>query len=221
MGVEGEGQQSPSVCGKCGGRFHTFVGGQWRPCACYWRVRAQVLMARAGIPYGFRAVKLSAFVTGEKTGNVKAVKLVRSLAAGFMDGEMPSKSFVLFGEHNTGKTMLASIIIRYALAAGHSAALVDAERVLSIRFDLDQDYGRIEDLMAPDVLCLELGGEYQTKMTPWLVTYILGQRRLQQRFTFVTSSVAPNELRERYGDEARAMLLSDRFTRLTLQGVEE
>ena len=215
MGNEKGTKRGP--CKKCSGRFHTYVEGEWRPCECYFRARAQELMARAGVAPEFRAVKLADFDTAGKTGNVNAVKLVRALAEGFKGREFPDRSVIIFGEAGTGKTMLAIIIVRYALAAGLPAVIVDAERVLAIRFDQDQEFGRVEDLMAPDVLCLELGGEYQTKMTPWLITYIIGQRRHQEKFTFLVSSVAPNELKARYGDEAHAALLGERFAKLTLQ----
>lgn len=209
-----------TTCAECGGRYHTFVRGQWKPCKCYWRVFAEQQMARAAIPHEYREKGLGTFNTEGKTGNEKAIKLVKKAIGAFAKSDVPKRAFILFGERGTGKTTLASILLRSALMYRLSALFVHAERLLAIRMDADDEWGRVEDLVAPDVMALELGGEYPTKMTPWLVGYILTQRARQGKWTMVLSTVMPSDLRARYGDEVWAILMDEkRFERVTLQKV--
>ncbi|HMD57076.1 MAG TPA: ATP-binding protein [Solirubrobacteraceae bacterium] len=108
------------------------------------------------------------------------------------------------GDVGTGKTTLAMLVSKAALAAGRSVAIYSLPRLLNLlRESLDSQEGKLDfmdRLTAVDLLHIDdLGAEHQTDWVLEQLYSIVNARYEAERAILATTNLMPDELDERLG----------------------
>lgn len=150
----------------------------------YNRARVVGLLAEAGVPARYRGCSLESW-----RGAVPA-------ALKGYHGD-PDTVF-LWGTTGTGKTHLATAVLREWAIGGRSVAWRDVPLLTwTLRGDLDKAAGLVASLAAPALLVLDdLGAERQTDYVQDALTALLRRRLNGCKATILTSNVAPEAFGE-------------------------
>jgi DNA replication protein DnaC len=184
-----------------------------RPCRCRpaRQARARAKSLSAVIPKRFRdaAWERQPVVDLDPT----TVRLVRRYAEQ-IDAHLDEGDGLCFvGDVGTGKTTLAMLVSKTALAAGRTVAIYSLPRLLSeIRTTFGESSGRghvelLDRLAAVDLLHLDdLGAE---NTTPWVLEElysIVNTRYEEQRSIIVTTNLLRDDLRAQIGERTVSRL---------------
>lgn len=166
------------------------------PCACQARRISQGVTARLGtrIPRRFREVSFDRKPIVDLDDAVK--REVRRFLDQISDNLDEGRGYWFFGDTGTGKTSLAMLIAKAALAAGRSVAIYSVPVLLTrIRatYTEESKFSYIElfeHLCAVDLLQLDdIGAE---NVTPWVAEQLYGivnERWQDQRSIVATSNM--------------------------------
>ena len=141
------------------------------------------------------------------------VRAVRSFVAD-LDGELDrGRGLWLFGSVGTGKTTLAMLVSKAALAAGRSVAIYSLPRLLAeIRTTFDDDSDRtytslLDRLAEVDLLHVDdVGAE---KTSPWVLEQlyaIVNARYEEERSMIITTNLERDDLAEQIGERTVSRL---------------
>jgi DNA replication protein DnaC len=114
------------------------------------------------------------------------------------------KGLWILGDVGTGKTTLAMLVSKAALAAGRSVAIYSLPRLLNLLREAIDSPGGMLDLLdrltAVDLLHLDdLGAEYRTDWVLEQLYSIVNARYEAERSIVATTNLLPDELSERLG----------------------
>lgn len=124
------------------------------------------------------------------------------------------KTLVLYGDAGTGKTCLATAIVRKVLDKGYSVKCTNSfefvQDMLSSHTapSVDEKYNILNDYLRADVLFIDdLGTETMLKnVTIEYFLYIVEQRLLKNKYTIITTNLTPDKFVEKYGDRLHSRL---------------
>ncbi len=184
-----------------------------RPCRCraqrISRARARSLSAVIPRRYQDAAWDRRPVVDLDPT----TVRQVRRFAEDVDQHLERGEGLCFVGDVGTGKTTLAMLVSKAALAAGRSVAIYSLPRLLTtIRTTFSDDSAHthselLDKLAAVDLLHLDdLGAE---NSTPWVLEElysIVNTRYEERRSMVVTTNLARDQLREQIGDRTVSRL---------------
>ena len=200
---------SDDVCphGRCdgGGFLIDEVTNTATDCTCrpirISRAKSRRLEAR--LPQRYRDVAFDRFPVTEMPQPVVAEvrRYTRDVDANLDEG----RGLWLFGDVGTGKTTLAMLASKSALAAGRTVAIYSLPRLLNLlREAIGSDDGKLDlldRLATVDLLHLDdVGAENSTDWVLEQLYSIVNTRYEEQRALVVTSNLAPDELAEQIGE---------------------
>ena len=165
--------------------------------------RTRSLAAR--IPKRYRGVSFDrAPVTDIALSAPEQVAIVRRYVANVQDNLDGGRGLWIQGDVGTGKTTLAMLVSKAALAAGRSVAIYSLPRLLNLlRESIDSQEGMLgflDRLTAVDLLHLDdLGAENRTDWVLEQLYSIVNARYEAERAIVATTNVMPDELSERLG----------------------
>jgi DNA replication protein DnaC len=176
------------------------------PCKCRPRrvARSRTRLLEGQIPRQFREISFENSVVFdiERTlpSQVRAVRgFVRTLEANLDDGH----GLWLMGGPGTGKTTMAMIVSRNAIAAGRSVAIYSCPRLLGVIRESIDGSGMLDfldRLARVDLLHIDdLGAERKTEWVVEQLYTIINARYEAKRSMLVTSNLSPEELEEQLG----------------------
>jgi DNA replication protein DnaC len=178
-----------------------------RDCDCRAaRISGARTRSLAGrIPKRYRGVSFErAPVTDIALGAPEQVAIVRRYVAAVQDNLDRGRGLWIQGDVGTGKTTLAMLVSKAALAAGRSVAIYSLPRLLNLlRESIDSQAGMLsflDRLTAVDLLHLDdLGAENRTDWVLEQLYSIVNARYEAERAIVATTNVMPDELSERLG----------------------
>jgi DNA replication protein DnaC len=176
------------------------------------RLAARLRRLEGQIPKRYREISFEhSEVMGIERQHRRQVGDVRTYVRNLDANLDAGRGLWLFGGTGTGKTALAMIVSRTALAAGRTVAIYSLPRLLSvIRESIDTDgglLGFLDLLAAVDLLHLDdLGAEYRTDWTIEQLYSIINMRYQDQRAVIVTSNPDPTQLADQLGDRTVSRL---------------
>lgn len=211
------------VCPRCGGS--TWVidpSGDAVPCECRSRRirRAQTRGLASTIPRRFTGVAISD--DGRRiTDHGRPLNFPPEVARAVLrycrtiDEQLERGRGLWFeGDTGTGKTTLAMLVSKEALAAGHTVAIYSMPRLLAqIRntFDADSEssYAALFDqLTAVDLLHLDdVGAEQQTEWVLEQLYSIVNERYEEGRAVMITTNLGIEDLRRQIGERTVSRLM--------------
>jgi DNA replication protein DnaC len=174
------------------------------PCRCR-PSRVEKRRARqlsAVIPRKYRGVSFDrAPVTDMPEPQVRIVRRFVGALEENLDG---GRGLWLQGDVGTGKTTLAMLVSKAALAAGRSVAIYSLPRLLNLlREAMDSPEGKLDfldRLTDVDLLHIDdLGAEYRTDWVLEQLYSIVNARYEAKRAIVATTNLMPDELSERLG----------------------
>lgn len=189
-----------------------------RPCDCREErmARSRNRGIASAIPKRFRGVSFDRPPVSDMARHPEtraAVDQAREYIADLAGQLGGGRGLWLYGETGTGKTTLAMLVARAALAAGHTAAVYTLPELLArIRrtYDADDDFsyiGFFDRLVSVDLLYLDdLGTE---KRTDWVLEqlYAIVNRRYEtERSVLVTTNLAHEDLEDQIGQRTVSRL---------------
>ncbi len=189
-------------------------------CECRDRriARARTLGVNSVIPARYRAVSFDA----PPISNIEAdratqpaVQAVREYVGAIDKRLDDGEGFWLMGDVGTGKTSLAMLISKQALAAGRTVAIYSVPALLSrIRRTYDADAGEetflrfFERLTSVDLLHLDdLGAERATEWVLEQLYAIINERYEEKRAILLTTNLDQAELEEQIGARSISRLV--------------
>jgi DNA replication protein DnaC len=170
--------------------------------------RAKARRLEARLPQRFRDVAFDRFPVNEMPAPVVATvkRYTRDIGAQLDEG----RGVWLFGDVGTGKTTLAMLISKAALAAGRTVAIYSMPRLLGVlRDQIDEDgtLDYLDRLATVDLLHIDdLGAEYRTDWAIEQLYSIINTRYEEQRALVVTSNLGPEDLAEQIGERTVSRL---------------
>jgi DNA replication protein DnaC len=178
-----------------------------RDCDCRAaRISGARTRSLAGrIPKRYRGVSFDrAPVTDLSLSAPEQVAIVRRYVAAVQDNLDSGRGLWIQGDVGTGKTTLAMLVSKAALAAGRSVAIYSLPRLLNLlRESIDSQAGMLsflDRLTAVDLLHLDdLGAENRTDWVLEQLYSIVNARYEAERAIVATTNVMPDELSERLG----------------------
>jgi DNA replication protein DnaC len=165
--------------------------------------RAKARRLEARLPQRYRDVAFDRFPVNEMPPPVVAEvkRYTRDIGAQLDEG----RGIWLFGDVGTGKTTLAMLVSKAALAAGRTVAIYSLPRLLNLlREAIGSDDGKLDlldRLATVDLLHLDdVGAENSTDWVLEQLYSIVNTRYEEQRALVVTSNLGPEELGEQIGE---------------------
>jgi DNA replication protein DnaC len=178
-----------------------------RDCRCrplrIAAIRARSLEAR--IPRRYRAISFEhSDVIDMERRRPDGVRDVRRFVADLDANLEAGRGLFLVGGYGTGKTALAMIVSKAAIAAGRTVAIYSCPRLLSVIRDSIERGGVLEfldRLAAVDLLHVDdLGAEHRTEWVLEQLYTIVNARYEDERSTIVTSNLDRDRLIEQLGE---------------------
>lgn len=170
------------------------------------------LYAESGVPYRYRDKGFESFITAS-TQQERALVYSRQFADAIADNRRCGVSAIFTGNVGTGKTHLATAIVRELCLRGVYARF---ETVLTAIRSIKDTYRRtseiteteaVDALVAPALLVVdEVGVQFDTDHERTLFFEILNNRYQESRSTLLLSNLTPVELQTFLGDR-----VMDRF----------
>jgi DNA replication protein DnaC len=165
--------------------------------------RAKSRRLEARLPQRYRDVAFERFPVTEMPQPVVAEvrRFTRDIGANLDEG----RGIWLFGDVGTGKTTLAMLVSKAALAAGRTVAIYSLPRLLNLlREAIGSDDGKLDlldRLATVDLLHLDdVGAENSTDWVLEQLYSIVNTRYEEQRALVVTSNLGPEELSDQIGE---------------------
>jgi DNA replication protein DnaC len=165
--------------------------------------RAKSRRLEARLPQRYRDVAFDRFPVTEMSQPVVAEvrRFTRDIGANLDEG----RGVWLFGDVGTGKTTLAMLISKAALAAGRTVAIYSLPRLLNLlREAISSDDGKLDlldRLATVDLLHLDdVGAENSTDWVLEQLYSIVNTRYEEQRSLLVTSNLGPDDLTDQIGE---------------------
>jgi DNA replication protein DnaC len=187
-----------------------------RPCECRERVvaRARSRGIDSVIPRKYRGVSFDRPPVTQI--NPIVVRRVRTFCDQIEENLDRGDGLWFMGNPGTGKTTLAMLVSKYALAAGRTVAIYSMPRLLArIRRTYDdapgeQSYSEFfERLVAVDLLHLDdLGAEKQSEWVLEQLYAIINERYERQRSLVLTTNQDERSLAQQLGDSIGERVLS-------------
>lgn len=178
-----------------------------RDCACRAAriagARTRILAGR--IPSRYRGVSFDRPPVSDIARSAPdQVSAVRRYVDAIEDNLDRGRGLWIQGDVGTGKTTLAMLVAKAALAAGRSIAIYSLPRLLNLlRESIDSEQGMLDfldRLAAVDLLHLDdLGAENRTDWVLEQLYSIVNSRYEAERAIVATTNVMPDELSERLG----------------------
>jgi archaellum biogenesis ATPase FlaH len=149
----------------------------------------------------------------------KAKKEIEEILDLIREGTLPSKSLVLIGESYTGKSLLASLIIKEALSVGMSAMQTSLDLFVENYYKRDSYHVTVQDIVSFDVFSLDIPLAFPTRLAPYLLKFIYRERTYKGKFTIYTTQYTPAALSKEFKDEDIKNLFRDKnkVTMLTIK----
>ena len=196
-----------------------------RDCTCrplrISRAKARRLEAR--LPQRYRDVAFERFPVTEMPQPVVAEvrRYTRDIGPNLDEG----RGVWLFGDVGTGKTTLAMLVSKAALAAGRTVAIYSLPRLLNLlREAIGSDDGKLDlldRLATVDLLHLDdVGAENSTDWVLEQLYSIVNTRYEEQRALVVTSNLGPEELGEQIGERTVSRMLELCAVQIPLYGAD-
>ena len=200
---------SDDVCphGKCDGTGFVIDEATNTAIDCTCRPlrisRAKSRRLEARLPQRYRDVAFERFPVTEMPQPVVAEvrRYTRDVGANLDEG----RGVWLFGDVGTGKTTLAMLISKAALAEGRTVAIYSLPRLLNLLREAigstDGKLDLLDRLATVDLLHLDdVGAENSTDWVLEQLYSIVNTRYEEQRALVVTSNLGPEELGEQIGE---------------------
>jgi DNA replication protein DnaC len=185
--------------------------------------RAKSRRLEARLPQRYRDVAFERFPVTEMPQPVVAEvrRYTRDIGANLDEG----RGVWLFGDVGTGKTTLAMLVSKAALAAGRTVAIYSLPRLLNLlREAIGSDDGKLDlldRLATVDLLHLDdVGAENSTDWVLEQLYSIVNTRYEEQRALVVTSNLGPEELGEQIGERTVSRMLELCAVQIPLYGVD-
>jgi DNA replication protein DnaC len=185
--------------------------------------RAKARRLEARLPQRYRDVAFERFPVTEMPQPVVAEvrRYTRDVGANLNEG----RGVWLFGDVGTGKTTLAMLVSKAALAAGRTVAIYSLPRLLNLlREAIGSDDGKLDlldRLATVDLLHLDdVGAENSTDWVLEQLYSIVNTRYEEQRALVVTSNLGPEELGEQIGERTVSRMLELCPVQIPLYGAD-
>ncbi len=174
------------------------------------RVRAARLEAR--IPSRYREVSFEQLEGDSLAAFPEQIRVLRAFAASISENLDAGRGVWIMGDVGTGKTALAMVISKAAIAAGRTVAIYSLPRLLSvIRASIEDEGGLVgflDRLSSVDLLHIDDVGAENT--TDWVIEQlysIVNTRYEEQRSIVLTTNLQPGELTEQIGQRTVSRLV--------------
>lgn len=185
--------------------------------------RAKSRRLEARLPQRYRDVAFERFPVTEMPQPVVAEvrRYTRDIGSNLDEG----RGVWLFGDVGTGKTTLAMLVSKAALAAGRTVAIYSLPRLLNLlREAIGSDDGKLDlldRLATVDLLHLDdVGAENSTDWVLEQLYSIVNTRYEEQRALVVTSNLGPEELGEQIGERTVSRMLELCAVQIPLYGAD-
>ena len=185
--------------------------------------RAKSRRLEARLPQRYRDVAFERFPVTEMPQPVVAEvrRYTRDIGPKLDEG----RGVWLFGDVGTGKTTLAMLVSKAALAAGRTVAIYSLPRLLNLlREAIGSDDGKLDlldRLATVDLLHLDdVGAENSTDWVLEQLYSIVNTRYEEQRALVVTSNLGPEELGEQIGERTVSRMLELCAVQIPLYGAD-
>lgn len=119
---------------------------------------------------------------------------------------------VIHGPHGTGKTLVATILLKELVREGYDCFATTFARCIEMYTDSWGDADKKRQffsrfMLSRVVLLDDLGKEFRGKLSPTTFDYILRTRVQECRPTIVTSNLSPLQIENEYGIAALSLLV--------------
>jgi DNA replication protein DnaC len=185
--------------------------------------RAKSRRLEARLPQRYRDVAFERFPVTEMPQPVVAEvrRYTRDVGSNLDEG----RGVWLFGDVGTGKTTLAMLVSKAALAAGRTVAIYSLPRLLNLlREAIGSNDGKLDlldRLATVDLLHLDdVGAENSTDWVLEQLYSIVNTRYEEQRALVVTSNLGPEELGEQIGERTVSRMLELCAVQIPLYGAD-
>ena len=185
--------------------------------------RAKSRRLEARLPQRYRDVAFERFPVTEMPQPVVAEvrRYTRDIGPNLDEG----RGVWLFGDVGTGKTTLAMLVSKAALAAGRTCAIYSLPRLLNVLRDTigseDGTLDLLDRLATVDLLHLDdVGAENSTDWVLEQLYSIVNTRYEEQRALVVTSNLGPEELGEQIGERTVSRMLELCAVQIPLYGAD-
>jgi DNA replication protein DnaC len=209
-------------CAECGGKE---LG-----CRCRFKMMLYEQAAKSNVPLGLLTKKYTDFGVGQENNEVVAdlKKKWYWIIYSIKDIITAGKLVVISGPNGTGKTMMASIAVKSAIASGHTAQYILFSQLVDA-FLNKNDEDLLDICAAVDILVIdEVGkeykklnqfGEYDTNSNMasycrYVLEHIVKLRADAGLATFIVSNDSLDEIDAKYGgvDSALSSVLHSNNT---------
>ncbi len=183
-------------------------------CACRAQriARRKAAALEARIPNRYRSVTFEQLEGDSLSAYPAQIDLVRRFAGRISAHIEQGDSLRIRGDVGTGKTALAMLVSKAALAAGWSVAIYSLPRLLAlIRESIERDEGVVgflERLASVDLLHIDdVGAENQTDWALEQLYTIVNARYEERRSIVLTTNLEDHELIEQLGERIVSRLV--------------
>ncbi len=183
-------------------------------CRCRARRIAQARAARleARIPTRYRGISFEQLEGDRLAAYPEQIRAVRRFAARIHESLDEGRGVWIMGDVGTGKTALAMLISKAAIAAGRTVAIYSLPRLLSLIRDSmegeDGLVGFLDRLAAVDLLHIDdVGAEHTTDWVIEQLYCIVNARYEAERSIVMTTNLDPTELAEQIGQRTVSRLV--------------
>ena len=182
------------------------------PCRASRIARRRAATLEARIPNRYRAVTFEQLEGDSLSAFPAQIAVVRQFTARIGERVRQGDSMWIMGDVGTGKTALAMLVSKAALAAGLTVAIYSLPRLLSlIRESIEREEGVVgflERLSAVDVLHVDdVGAENRTDWALEQLYTIVNTRYEEQRSIVLTTNLDHAQLSEQVGERIVSRLV--------------
>lgn len=193
---------TPSIqCKSCLDKGFKRVAGGFEECSCRASKKMQLRLIDAGIREVFLNKNISDFKPDDPL--VKdVVKVMGALTKRLEKSHHIQKPICFVGPRLSGKSLLASLLIKSAIRGGFKSQMIGLQSLSDIYFGKDSRYTRIEDLITTlDVLCLEVGQEFYGKIMGHLICTTHRYFRESGKSLIYTTPYSRSDMAKIYGKD--------------------
>lgn len=186
-----------------------------KECACVEKQRINMELADnpllKNVPISLNDIDFSFYGT-EKTNKKKCVECI---ANGIKNGKT---IFLIAGKTGTAKTYIAATAVKEELMKGKSVLALSAVKLGKAFLEyhcspIEEKTAKFNNLSHPDVLLIDdLGAEQMLNNVtiPYLIELLT--ERAEEKITFITTNLSPEELESRYGQRILSRILDKKLS---------
>lgn len=190
-----------------------FIDG--KECSCVERQRISMELTDnpllKNVPPSLSKIDFSFYGT-EKTNKIKCAECI---ADGIKNGKT---IFLIAGKTGTAKTYIAATAVKEELLKGKSVLALSAVKLGKSFLEyhcapIEEKTAKFNSLSQPDVLLIDdLGAEQMLNnvTVPYLIELLT--EREEEKLTFITTNLLPEELENRYGQRVLSRILNKKLS---------